>query len=108
VGQRDPVHLPDGQVGAVAQDGAPDLAAALAFYLLQLTIIRVEGPSSRLKVAIGRDVKGKVSPVIYVIGIALAYVTPWLGVALYAVVAVMWLVPDRRMERFVVDHADAA
>jgi uncharacterized membrane protein len=84
------------------------LAAALAFYLLQLTIIRVEGPSSRLKVAIGRDVKGKVSPVIYVTGIALAYVTPWLGVALYAVVAVMWLVPDRRMERFVVDHADAA
>ena len=83
------------------------LAAAIAYYVLQLTIIRAEGPSSRLKVALGSDVKGKISPAIYLTGIALTYVTPWLGVALYAVVAVMWLVPDRRMERFVVEHADA-
>jgi uncharacterized membrane protein len=83
------------------------LAAAIAYYVLQLTIIRAEGSSSRLKVALGSDVKGKISPVIYLTGIALTYVTPWLGVALYAVVAVMWLVPDRRMERFVVEHAEA-
>ena len=83
------------------------LAAAIAYYVLQLTIIRAEGPSSRLKVALGSDVKGKISPAIYLTGIALTYVTPWLGVALYAVVAVMWLVPDRRMERFVVEHTDA-
>jgi uncharacterized membrane protein len=81
------------------------LAAAIAYYVLQLTIIRTEGASSRLRAAIGRDVKGKVSPVIYLAGIAVTYVTPWLGVTLFTVVAVMWLVPDRRMERFVAEHA---
>jgi uncharacterized membrane protein len=84
------------------------LAAALAYYVLQLAIMRAEGPESRLRVALGRDVKGRISPVIYVTGIVLTYVTPWLGVALYAVVAVMWLVPDRRMERFVAEHASSA
>jgi uncharacterized membrane protein len=83
------------------------LAAAIAYYVLQLTIIRTEGASSRLRAAIGRDIKGKVSPVIYLVGILVTYVTPWLGVTLFAVVAVMWLVPDRRMERFVAEHAAA-
>ena len=76
------------------------LAAAIAYYVLQQTIIAIEGPDSRLKKAIGRDVKGRLSPVIYLIGIACTFLTPWLGMALFALVAVIWLVPDRRLENF--------
>jgi uncharacterized membrane protein len=75
------------------------LFAAISYYILQLTIIRSEGEQSRLKQAIGRDAKGKLSPVLYVAGIAISIVAPLLGLAVYTVVAVMWLVPDRRMER---------
>ena len=77
------------------------LAAALAYYLLQQLIIALEGPESRLKRAIGADWKGKLSPVIYLVGIAATFVSPWLSVALYAVVALIWLVPDKRLEAFV-------
>jgi uncharacterized membrane protein len=77
------------------------IAAALAYYLLQQTIIRVEGPDSRLRKAIGWDWKGKLSPLIYLTGILTTFVTPWLGVAFYAVVAAIWLVPDKRVEAFV-------
>jgi uncharacterized membrane protein len=81
------------------------LAAAIAYYVLQQTIIRVEGDRSRLKRAVGSDWKGHVSPVIYLVGIVATLVTPWLGVALYAVVAAIWLVPDKRVEGFVA-HVD--
>jgi uncharacterized membrane protein len=81
--------------------GANLLAAAIAYYVLQQTIIRLEGSGSRLKTAVGRDVKGKLSPVIYLLGIGGSYVTPGLGVALFAVVALIWLVPDRRLEHYV-------
>jgi uncharacterized membrane protein len=77
------------------------LMAALAYYLLVLAIFRIEGPESRLRVALGRDLKGKLSPVLYITGILLCFVSPWLGLAAYTVVAVIWLVPDRRVERFV-------
>ena len=77
------------------------LAAAVAYYVLQQVIIHFEGPDSPLKKAIGSDWKGKVSPFIYVTGILCTYVSPWLSVALYAVVAAIWLVPDRRLETFV-------
>jgi uncharacterized membrane protein len=77
------------------------LAAAIAYVVLQQTIISVEGPDSRLKQAIGTDWKGKVSPFIYLSGILTTFVTPWLGVAFFAVVALIWLVPDRRVEAFV-------
>jgi uncharacterized membrane protein len=73
--------------------------AAIAYYLLQLAIFRVGG-GSRLREALGRDRKGKVSPVLYVAGIALALVSPWLGMIVFTGVAVMWLVPDRRVERY--------
>ncbi|MBW8750477.1 MAG: DUF1211 domain-containing protein [Propionibacteriales bacterium] len=77
------------------------LAAALSYYLLQQLIIRLEGPESRLKKAIRGDWKGKLSPVIYLTGILTTLITPWLGVACYAVVAAIWLVPDKRVEAFV-------
>ena len=78
--------------------GVVALMAALAYYLLQTMIIRAEGPGSGLKEAIGKDVKGKTSPVLYASAVGLAYVSPPASAALYVLVALMWLVPDRRLE----------
>src|SRR5689334_10688675 len=75
------------------------LAAALAYFALQNVIIRVQGRDSTLALALGRDVKGKVSPLLYSLGIGLAFVNNWLSIACYVIVALMWLVPDRRVER---------
>jgi uncharacterized membrane protein len=75
------------------------LLAAVAYFVLQQVILRTPG-GHRLRAALGRDRKGKASPVIYLAGIGLAWVSPWLSLAAYTVVAVMWLVPDRRVERF--------
>jgi uncharacterized membrane protein len=83
-------------------------AAAIAYVILQQTIIRLEGPDSRLKQAIGPDWKGRLSPVVYVTGILTTFITPWLGVGLFALVAAIWLVPDRRLERFVAQLEDSA
>jgi uncharacterized membrane protein len=74
------------------------LMAAIAYFLLQQAIIHGEGPESTLKVAIGRDLKGKASPLIYAASIGLALVNRWLAIAGYVLVALMWLVPDRRLE----------
>jgi len=73
------------------------LAAALAYYALQAAIIAEQRDDPILKTAIGRDLKGKSSPLLYVAGIALAYVDRWLAVAVYVFVALIWLVPDRRV-----------
>ena len=78
--------------------GAVSLGAAIAYFVLQRCIISDQGEGSRLAAALGRDLKGKISPVLYVAGIALAYPGRWLALGLYVVVALMWLVPDRRME----------
>lgn len=72
---------------------------AIAYTILQSAIIRRQGEASALRRALGADVKGKASIVLYVAGIGLAFVNPWLGVALYAAVACMWFVPDRRIAR---------
>ncbi len=78
--------------------GASLLAAAVAWFVMQLTIMRLQGPDSPLRRALGRDWKGVLSPVIYLAGIGLAFVAPLVSDALYLAVALMWLVPDRRME----------
>ena len=75
------------------------LAAAVAYFLLQLAITRRRG-GHRVREALGNDVKGKISPVLYVVGIALAFVEPWLALVPYIAVAMMWLIPDRRVERY--------
>jgi uncharacterized membrane protein len=72
-----------------------------AYYLLQRAIVRVEGPDSTLARALGRDVKGKISPLLYAAAIGLAFVNPWIAIAIYLAVAVMWVIPDRRIERTV-------
>lgn len=79
--------------------GAVLLMAAVAYVILQRSIIAVDGPDSPLQAAIGRDFKGKLSFVGYFIGIALAWVAPWLSQTLYALMALLWLIPDQRIER---------
>ena len=78
--------------------GADLLLAAIAYFILQTAIIAEEGPDSRLRAAVGRDLKGKVSPLLYLAAIPLAFVSPWIALALYVFVALIWLVPDRRIE----------
>ena len=75
------------------------LAAAAAYYALQEAIIRDQGPASRLARAVGRDRKGRASPFLYATAVGLSFVDRWLAVAIYVGVALMWLVPDRRVER---------
>ncbi|MCX6500512.1 MAG: TMEM175 family protein [Arthrobacter sp.] len=77
------------------------LCAAIAYFVLQQTLIRRQGRDGALSRAIGRDWKGKASPLIYLAGIAAASVQPLLGLAIYTAVALIWLVPDRRVEHFV-------
>jgi uncharacterized membrane protein len=72
--------------------------AAIAYWILQNAIIAAEGPHSTLAVAVGQDVKGKISPMIYLAAIGFAFVNGWVSACLYAAVALMWLVPDRRIE----------
>jgi uncharacterized membrane protein len=74
------------------------LMAALAYYVLQLKIIASQGPTSLLKKAIGSDWKGKLSPVLYAAAIPIAFWWQWLSLGLYILVALLWLVPDRRIE----------
>ena len=73
------------------------LMPAIAYYLLQKAIVRRQGAHSMLAKALGSDIKGKISLILYVAGIVLAFVSPWISIAIYALVAVMWLVPDRRI-----------
>jgi TMEM175 potassium channel family protein len=75
------------------------LMAAIAYWILQQRIIASQGEGSILRKAIGNDWKGKLSPALYVIAILLAFPSPWLSVAIYVFVALMWIVPDRRIER---------
>jgi uncharacterized membrane protein len=82
----------------IAIYGVTLLMPAIAYYLLQMAIMHKQGTQSLLAQALGTDLKGKISPVLYFAAIGLAYVSPWLSIAIYALVAVMWLVPDRRIE----------
>jgi uncharacterized membrane protein len=75
------------------------LMASIAYYLLQNCIIARQGSGSPLAAAVGRDLKGKLSPLAYSLAIPAAFLRPWLADALYVAVALIWLVPDRRIER---------
>ena len=79
--------------------GAVLLAAAIAYFILQQTIIASQGQDSKLRRAVGHDWKGKLSPVLYLLGIALSFINPWVATIVYVSVAGLWLIPDRRIER---------
>ncbi len=78
------------------------LMAAVAYFILQYAIIAQQGADSLLAAAVGRDWKGKLSAGFYLIAIPLAFVNPWIASAFYVLVALMWLIPDRRIERVLV------
>jgi uncharacterized membrane protein len=79
--------------------GAVLLMAAIAYYLLQQAIIRSQGQDSILKKAIGRDWKGKLSPVLYIVAIVATLRSSWIGQAVLVIAALIWLIPDRRIEK---------
>ena len=81
--------------------GAILLMPAIAYLLLQKAILRKQGARSVLAKALGQDLKGKLSALLYIAGIALAFVNSWMSVALYVLVAAIWFVPDRRIERVI-------
>ena len=85
--------LPAATYGAVA------LAAALAYFALVRSILRANPDDPDIVAAVGRDVKGIASPVIYAVGIGLAFVSPYMAYASYFVVSLIWLIPDRRLTR---------
>ena len=88
----------------VAAYGVVLLMAGVAYEILQASLIKRDGNSSLLAVAVGSDVKGRLSPLLYLIAIPAAFVNRWLAGAIYVSVALLWLVPDRRIERVVDEH----
>jgi uncharacterized membrane protein len=83
----------------VAVYGIVLLLAGVAYYILARVLIRLHGNDSTLATSIGRDTKGKLSIAIYAVGIAIAFVQPWMANLCYVIVAIIWLIPDRRIER---------
>jgi TMEM175 potassium channel family protein len=92
LGENQAAALPTAMYGVVM------LAAAIAYIVLQATIIAAQGPHSRLRAAVGSDRKGKLSIALYSAAILLAFVNRWIAIGIYIAVALMWLVPDRRIE----------
>jgi len=93
MGENNFVPLPTAVYGVV------QFCAAIAYTILQTAIIRLEGPHSTLAAAVKKDVKGKLSIVMWAAAIPLAFVQTWIALGLYIAVACIWLVPDRRIER---------
>jgi uncharacterized membrane protein len=83
----------------VALYGVVLICAAIAYTILQLSLIKHEGRDSKLADALGQDIKGRISILLYATAIPLAFVRPWLACMLYIIVAIMWFIPDRRIER---------
>jgi uncharacterized membrane protein len=88
----------------VAVYGVSLLMPAIAWFLLQKAMTGTHGTRSKLAEALGSDIKGKMSPMLYVLAIALAFVSPWVSLAIYAIVALMWLIPDKRIENAIREH----
>jgi uncharacterized membrane protein len=80
--------------------------AGAAYFILSRTLISLHGTDSVLATAIGRDLKGILSVVLYLIAIPLAFLAPWLASGLYVLVAIIWLIPDRRIEKTMVQSQD--
>jgi uncharacterized membrane protein len=95
LGQHFPAPLPTAVYGFTL------LMPAIAYTLLQMAIVHHQGPHSVLASAVGKDFKGKASVALYAAGVALAFLVPWISIALYEVVAIMWLIPDRRIEKVI-------
>ena len=93
MGENHPAPIPTAAYGAVL------LMAGVAYYVLQHFILRTQDPRSAFAAEFRRDWKGNLSPVLYIVAIPLAFVNPWISNGIYTVVALWWIVPDRRIER---------
>jgi uncharacterized membrane protein len=93
--------------GPTAVYGVVLLMAAVAYWILLRAILAAEGPGSLLERAVGRDLKGNLSLVLYVVGIVSASLSSWVAGAIYVTVALIWLIPDRRIERALAQHGEA-
>mgnify|MGYP001551396218 CR=1 FL=1 len=82
------------------------LMAGVAYWVLQEIIISKQGPNSILRQAIGRDLKGRSSPILYLAAILVSYQAPWIAMAIYVFVALMWIVPDQRIEKIYASNYD--
>lgn len=80
------------------------LMAAIAYFIMERLIIASQGPDSLLKKAVGNDWKGKLSPVLYILAIVAAFWAQWIAQSLYVLVALLWLVPDRRIKHVLIDE----
>jgi uncharacterized membrane protein len=89
----------------VALYGVVLLASALAYTILTVTLIADRGKDSALAIAIGRDFKGKVSLLLYSLAIIIAFVNSWLACGIYVTVAIIWLIPDRRIEKTLISSS---
>jgi uncharacterized membrane protein len=83
----------------VALYGINLLMAAIAYYVLQTVILKKHGRDSLLSKAIGKDIKGKISPILYTLAILSTFVNNWIAGAIYVLVALIWLIPDKRIEK---------
>lgn len=92
MGENHFAELPMGMYGGVL------LMAAIAYFILQRNILAVQGKGSLLAKSLGKDLKGKASPLFYIIAIIISFFNPWIAGAIYILVALMWLIPDRRIE----------
>ncbi len=82
------------------------LCAAIAYFILQSLIIKSHGKSSLLARALGKDFKGKISPVLYVVGLIGAFINIWISGAMFVLVAIIWLIPDSRIEKTMKEHSE--
>ena len=87
----------------VALYGVVLLMAAIAYYILAHSLVRLDGKNSALGQAFGKDWKGILSPIIYAAGIGLSFVNPWVGFTLYVFVAAIWFIPDKRIQKKLVN-----
>jgi uncharacterized membrane protein len=90
-----------GDTAPVVVYGLVLLLSAVAYFLLTRALLRLHSPDSPLAVAIGSDRKGRLSAIAYVVGVGIAFLEPWAAIAIYVAVAVVWLVPDRRIARVI-------
>jgi len=90
----------------MAAYGVVLLLAAIAYFILKTAIVNEMGSDSVIARALGNDLKGKMSPILYAAGIILAFINRWLSLSIYVFVALMWLVPDRRLESQIASRAE--
>ncbi len=98
LGESEGAHLPTLLYGAVM------LAAACAYFILQRTIVAVHGNDSALARALGNDIKGKISPALFILAIIFSFFAPVLSYLLYAAVPLLWIIPDRRLEKVLAEY----